>query len=158
MAITVGITTKESEQMQARWFAAHPGIKRWHLRTEQQLQRTRTIRNAFGYRRYYTGRIDNILPEALAWVPQSTVAVAINRGWDNIMQDFSTLRTEILLQVHDSLVGQYPTHLEKEILPSLHEELLITIPYPDPLTIPIGIKTSTRSWGECKDREWPHVA
>ena len=55
----------------------------------------------------------------------------------------------VLLQVHDSLVGQFPMHRKAECLRQLHEAGQIVLPYADPLIIPVGIKTSDRSWGHC---------
>jgi hypothetical protein len=33
--------------------------------------------------------------------------------------------------------------------------LEIELPYPKPLTIAVGISTSTKSWGDCEGRPWP---
>lgn len=152
MAATCGVTVHQAEHMQSRWFEAHPGIMQWHQRTLDLLMTKRCVMNKFGYRRFYFDRIEALLPEALAWVPQSTVACVINRVWKNI-DDLKT-EIQILLQVHDSLAGQYPTHLDAVLIPKLHAATHITIPYPDPLTIPVGLKTSTTSWGDCKERSW----
>lgn len=147
MAAACGITIHEAEQMRKRWFAAHPGIKEWHDRTESFLHTRRYVENRFGYRRFYFDRIEGILPEALAWVPQSTVAITINRIWKNVFDGMPEV--QILLQVHDSLAGQFPTNRQHDLLPELRRLSSVTIPYPDPLIIPCGIKTSTRSWGDC---------
>lgn len=153
MAAVCGITVADCARLQKRWFDLHPGIKRWHDRVERALQTRRFVTNAFGYRRYYFDRVDGILPEALAWVPQSTVANVTARMQHNIeRQGFGV---DLLIQVHDSLVGQYDTFREREILPQLHKACLITIPYPDPLIIPVGLKTSTKSWGDCEGMSWP---
>ena len=148
MAATVGITIAEAERYRARWFHEHPGILRWHERTEENLRRTRSVSNRLGYRRYYFDRIDGLLPEALAWVPQSTVACVINRGWQRIYEEEA--RIEVLLQVHDSLGGQYPTYLGDWAQRRIQELATVEIPYDPPLTIPVGIKTSTLSWGDCE--------
>lgn len=147
MAAACGITVHQAERMQARWFQAHPGIKHWHVRTENQLRTSRSVSNRFGYRRVYFGRVDGLLPEALAWVPQSTVAICINEIWDEIVRRAPWI--EILLQVHDSLVGQFPREREaeaREVITSAASA--VTIPYPLPLTIPAGIKVSAVSWGD----------
>lgn len=160
MARAAGITVRESEAAQARYFGRYPGIKEWHARTEMQLMTTRTVTNKFGYRRVYFDRPDSVLPEALAWIPQSTVAVVINRGWNQAGRHFSTVRyhnrpaLEILLQVHDSLTFQFLSAYRSSILPTLREKLLITVPYEDPLVIPVGLKTSTKSWGDCEPSDW----
>jgi hypothetical protein len=103
--------------------------------------------------RFFFERIDGLLPEALAWIPQSTVACVINRALLNLAVNVP--QVELMLQVHDSLVGQYRTVYEKTVLPSVHENMLITIPYPDPLIIPCGIKTSRVSWGAVEEAKWP---
>lgn len=148
MAAACGITVHTAEKMRERWFAAHPGIKRWHERVEHSLKTKRTVQNAFGYRRVYFDRPEGILPEALAWIPQSTVACVINRAWMNIYNNLPDV--QVLIQVHDSLAGQYPTHLGEWAKDSIAKNARIMIPYPDVLVIPVGIKTSTKSWGDCE--------
>lgn len=149
MAINCGLLVKDAERMQRLWFGAHPGIERWHRRTEAQLHTKRFVENKYGYRRYYFDRVDGLLPEALAWIPQSTVAITINKIWHGI---YHTLpHVQVLLQVHDSLAGQFPTSRAAECLRQLTDlSRTIVIPYADPLIIPTGIKTSTKSWGDCE--------
>lgn len=145
MAINCGLTTHAADRMQKRWFEIHPGIKRWHERTEHQLKTRRYVENRFGYRRFYFERVEGILPEALAWQPQSTVACVINRAWVNIHRLLPEV--QVLLQVHDSLAGQFPSGFN-------HDRLLgaarVVIPYGEPLIIPVGLKMSEKSWGDCK--------
>lgn len=149
MAIAAGTTVHQAELLQARWFAAHPGIKKWHERTAASLHTSRTVFNRFGYRRVYFDRVDGLLPEALAWVPQSTVALYINKIWDIWVSNCQEV--EILMQVHDSLVFQIKTPLFNTMIPKLRElASSIVIPYDDPLIIPVGFKSSTISWGDCK--------
>jgi len=152
MAANCGITVHQAELMQRRWFQAHPGIKSWHDRTLHQLQTTRCVYNRFGFRRFYFDRVEGLLPEALAWIPQSTVAHVIDVAMDNIALELP--QVQVLLQVHDSIVFQYPTYLESSLLPQIKAACQITIPYPEPLIIPVGLKTSTKSWGECSDHAW----
>ena len=153
MAINCGLTVHQSEIMQRRWFAAHPGIKEWHRRTEAQLAATREVRNIFGFRRRYFDRIEAILPEALAWQPQSVVAIVINKGWKRLAE--TVPECQVLLQVHDSLAGQFPTHMARPIMRKMKKALEIPIPYQRELIIGVGIATSTKSWGECEGIEWP---
>lgn len=148
MAAVCGITVHEAERMQARWFSAHPGIKAWHDRTLADLARSRSVRNRFGYRRFYFDRLEGLLPEALAWVPQSTVANVINKCWIRFNEALRG-RCEVLLQVHDSLAGQIKFEGAGETLAEMKRLAEVTIPYPEPLVIPVGIKTSQVSWGDC---------
>lgn len=142
-----GRSIQEVEHAQALWFGAHPGIRRWHDRTLDQITRHRFVENRFGYRWYIFDRLDGLLPEALAWVPQSTVGIVINKIWVNFHRELPEVQT--LLQVHDSLAGQFPTHRKEYLLPKMRECSRIRIPYDDLLIIPTGIKCSETSWGDC---------
>lgn len=152
LARALGITIREAELFQRRWFDAHPGISDWHARVLGMVQGARTVRNAFGFRRYYFDRVDHILPEALAWIPQSTVAVVTNKGIVNLHEKVPEV--QILLQVHDSLVWQVRTSMFHYVKPRVKKALEVIVPYEDPLIIPVGLKASEKSWGECGEVSW----
>ena len=150
LADTIKITLFEAKTFQQKWFSAHPAIPEWHLRIQRQLQENKTVKNMFGFRRIYFERIDGLLPEALAWVPQSTVAIVTNKGIINIHRKLPQIRLQPLLQVHDSLVFQYPASEHPHILEEVRSCMTIPIPYLDPLIIPVAIKSSPKSWGDCE--------
>lgn len=148
MAANCGFTVHQAEKMQARWFEAHPGIKSWHQRTEAQLRSRRYVENKFGFRRFYFDRIEGLLSEGLAWIPQSTVAIYINKIWRRMYTEMPYV--QILLQVHDSLAGQFKTSNIEDVLSRMQSTArAIIIPYDDPLIIPVSLKTSPISWGDC---------
>ena len=148
-AISCHTTVHESDMAQRRWFAAHPGILRWHKRTREQLSATRSVTNKFGYRIIFFDRIDDAMfRDALAWVPQSTIAIVaslVHMRMEDVCPE-----ARVLIQMYDSVAGIYPTANEDTTIAKLHEATLVPIPYDDPLIIPMGIKTSTASWGDCK--------
>jgi DNA polymerase-1 len=153
VAITLQWKVAEAEAFQRRWFQLHPGIKQWHRRTEQEVQRTGTIRNRFGYRIVYFERPSEVLSEALAWTPQSTVGIICARGAVKLHRNIPW--ATILMQVHDSIIFQLPYHrFTPASLRAICDNITIPVPYPDPLTIPWGIKASDRNWGACKDCTW----
>lgn len=145
---------RDAEIFKSRWLNLHPQIKGWHDKVYYDLQTTRTIRNQFGYRIVYFDRPDGLLPEALAWGPQSTVGILASRGAVRLAKAFPWL--EVLLQVHDSVVFQIPNHqFQTSTLMKIKETLHIPVPYPsDPLYIPWGMKASQRSWGHCIKHSW----
>jgi DNA polymerase I-like protein with 3'-5' exonuclease and polymerase domains/uracil-DNA glycosylase len=151
-AVGCHITVHQADLLQRRWFQMHPGIKAWHERTAAYLAGTRTIKNAFGYRRVYFDRIDSVLPQALAWVPQSTVSLLISL--QQMAIEDACPEAEIIMQGHDSIIGQYWTALESELLPRIRAASMIAVPYDDPLYIPLELSTSTSSWGEVEKRSW----
>jgi DNA polymerase-1 len=153
LATALGVTMREAEHFTNKWFAAHPGIKEWHRRVDYALATTRQVSNRFGNVRYYFDRVEHLLPQALAWVPQSTVALVINRALvevDARLRD----RVEPLMQVHDSLVMQIRKEHFPSVLPDLKACMEIEVPYPDPLIIPVGIEVSEVSWGDVTEYNW----
>ena len=160
----LGISRAAAQQFQDKWFELHPKIGDWHRRVERELQTTRMVTNRFGFKRLYLGRLEHSFTEALAWGPQSTVAIVINHGLARIHEEFPEV--ELLLQVHDSLVFQLPAYLFPKALPRIRQLLLTPVPYPDPLIIQCGLKVSWDSWGDVKKLEgknidangWPIIA
>lgn len=152
-AAALGISVPAAEWFQSEWFRLHPAINIWHNTVLNSLHTTRSVTNPFGFTRTYFDRLDNLLPEALAWIPQSTVAIIIDEGYNRITNSLWP-DVKILLQVHDSLVGQCPIPLWPKYKPLIHECLQVVVPYADPLIIPTGLKTSTKSWGDVQDEDW----
>lgn len=198
----LGWTHSQAADFRYRWFSAHPEIPEWHKRYERYLDGTqcwncdnldvsfgrpcqecgrhlgRTVKNRFGFRRLYFDRVDgSLLPQALAWVPQSTVAFVVDLGWTSMVEgpgysalfnkgkkefDWSHLLVEPnsyskwhevfepLIQVHDSIVFQVPASYETYI-PEIVHDLQVRIPYDDQLIIPLSYNSSHKSWGDCKE-------
>lgn len=152
IAITLGWTVHEADLFQRKWFTLHPGIREWHRRTESSLRATRSVANRFGRRIIYFDRVDALLPEALAWIPQSTVALTTFAGARRVDEALNRdgEAIEWLLQVHDSLVFQVRTEAAPRLIPAVARLLEVAIPYPSPLVIPWKIAASTRSWHHCE--------
>lgn len=146
LAITLGITVKEADDFLHHWFSAHPGIREWHNRVLLDLKTHRAVYNPFGFRMYYFDRIESAFKEALAWVPQSTVALVIDHAW--VQLEDAVPEAQVLLHGHDSLLFQLPTDLCQQLLPAAYNAMHVTIPYDDPLTIPVDINVSEKSWGD----------
>lgn len=149
VAAALGESVHQIQLYQRRWLGRHPGIPKWWDRVRHSLATKREVRNAFGNRIFFFDRIESLLPEALAWIPQSTIALVINRAM--VALDKNIHEAEILLQVHDSLDFQIPRYNHPQLLSRIRPHLLITIPYPDPLIIPVGFKISDKSWGDCEE-------
>lgn len=154
LAITLGWKVVEAERFIHSWLnELHPAIGDWHTNTSHKLNTTRTITNAFGYRIVYFDRLDAMLPTALAWTPQSTVALVCAKA---MIRLDSIPWVEILLQVHDSLVFQIPSHrFTPANLAVIKDHLTVPVPYPnDPLLIPWDLSYSRESWGKCEKAKW----
>jgi len=148
LSARLGISVHQATRTQSWYLGRFRRIAEWQKEFSNSLRSRRYVQNIFGYRRYYFGTVDEATcREAIAWLPQSTVALYINRIWMNVFERYPHI--QILLQVHDSLVGQYPMHRRAEALAQLDEASQIVLPYDDPLIIPSGTKTSSISWGHC---------
>ena len=148
LAERLGLSVHQADQTQHWYFSRFPRIKKWQEDLKNQVIKRRMVRNVFGYEFQFLGRIEGtIFNEAAAWIPQSTVACLINRAYVKIDAEYPWC--EILLQVHDSLAGQYPTAMGEEAKRLIVQAAEIELPYADPLVIPVGVKTSTVSWGAC---------
>lgn len=151
LAMTLGITVHEAENFQNRWFGAHPKIRAWHNRVAMQLATRRYVENKFGYRRFYFDRMEGLLKEALAWIPQSTVAVCTNLAILACDEDEQLRKwgVELLMQVHDSHVQQWPKEYSGLVIPRIIQLSTISVPYSYPLILQPEAKVSDKSWGEC---------
>lgn len=149
-----------------RWWSRveHPAIAEWHDRVETQLRSRKmpAIRNAFGFRRIYTDRPDRLLGQALAWIAQSTVAIVINRAMLQLDCNADLLHRprcgtclacqqpgtiQLMLQVHDSVLLQVRSDLCPALFPEIISCCAVTVPYDDPLIIPVELKWSASDWG-----------
>jgi len=150
MAVNCKISVQQAESAQRAWFGRYPGIKRWHERVKDGLFKHRTVYNKFGYRRYFHGRVESLVPEALAWGPQSTVGHVINFALLNIDRQFDQQDVRLLLQVHDELDMEVRTDKLDVLLPEIVACCKIVVPYDEPLVIPVDIEISPISWGDVK--------
>lgn len=148
LAGRLGLSIEAARRTQEWYFKRFPKIKQWQERLIDQVYKRRMVQNVFGYRCYFFDRIEGtIFNQAAAWIPQSTVACLINRAYVKIYEELKDV--QILLQVHDSLAGQFPLS-KPELADSIVKLAEIELPYAgDPLIIPVGIKVSDKSWGDC---------
>lgn len=158
LAREIGITVAEAAEFQRIWFGLHPAIKAreehindcLHGRVEGNPPRT--LINKFGYRITFFDRVESVFTEAITWIQQSTVGICCFKG--EIALHYSTPWVEKLLQVHDSIVFQFPTRYRTqiaEIKTALHS---VIVPYDDPLCIPWKLSLSLKSWGDAEAVDW----
>lgn len=142
------LTVTQIEKLQDWYFGKFPQIRDWHEKVKESVSRRKYVENVFGYRMWFFDRIEgNIFNQAVSLIPQSTVGCLINRGYRNLSDNHPDI--DVLLQVHDSLGGQYDVDRRKESLEAIRQSCTIELPYPKPIVVPVGIKFSADSWGAC---------
>lgn len=151
IAPRIGLDVKHTQQIQDWYFSKCFEIRQWHEEVKKQVKGRRYVENAFGYRVYFFDKPEgNIFNQAVADIPQSSVACLVNRIWATLEDNLPIEDLQILLQVHDSLVFQVPTSRKDEVLSKVAEiGNSVLVPYSDPLHIPMGLVSSEQSWGQC---------
>lgn len=111
-----------AKNFQEQYFAAFPCIPAWHQSVFYALENLGYLISPFGRRRFFFGRPKDgsTHRDAVAHVPQSMTADEINRG---ILNLWRANKVQLLVQVHDSILFQFPEHLRDEIVPWATEEI-----------------------------------
>ena len=119
---TMAKHTKTQEDLirdfQSRYFGAFPYIRKWHDHVRASLLSDGYITTLLGRKRWFFGRRndDTTIRAAVAYEPQSITADLIDRG---LLSLWRRNICTILLQVHDSLLVQYPEDQEDRVLPEI---------------------------------------
>lgn len=131
------VETRVIEEFQQKYFGAFPvlgsyerdrSLDNWHNSVRHQLEQFGFIQTPhFNRRRYFFGRPDDdrTLREAIAYAPQSMTADEIDTG---LIRLWEWGKVQPLIQVHDSILFQFPAEAEDEIVPAAMELLKVIIP------------------------------
>lgn len=155
LAGTLKCTVEEAQFFIDTWFKEHPNIKAWQNRVFDEMHNRGYVENRFGGRKYFYDDIGHptALSEALAWIPQSTVAIVINHVWEKLTK-IAPKDLQVLMQVHDSLCFQIRQGAVAELLPEVQKAFdSVVVPYDDPLVIGSSVSLGNR-WGNVEDTSW----
>lgn len=95
---------QEAQHAYKKYFETYPGIREWQKSVQSQIHKTRTLKTPFGRMRYFYQNLSpKVINDALAYIPPTTVADALNVGWLNFLSLSCDLRARVLQQCHDSL-------------------------------------------------------
>lgn len=126
MAKHTKLESKLIAEFQQKYFAAFPAHQRWHAAVASELLQYGNLTTITGRRRWFFGRRndDTTVREAIAFGPQGAVGDILNQG---MLRVWRLNICQLLLQIHDAILVQYPEHLEPEILPTLIETIKVPI-------------------------------
>jgi len=149
-AASSGMPRKDAKSIRQWYFKECPEIPDWHKRIASDVRIKGYVENVFGARGWFLNKdCPTILNQAYAWIPQSTIAILVNKGLVNIWEKEKSEDLAVLLQVHDALAGQSRLGIaetEKKVV----EHMTIELPYRTPLVIPVDFSYSEKSYGGCK--------
>lgn len=114
------------ESFQQAYFKAFPAHRRWHAHVQRELLDHGVLVSLTGRKRQFWGRRndDAVLREAIAYDPQGSLADIVNNG---MLQVWRAGEVQLLMQVHDAIVVQYPERREDEVIPRLLKQILYPI-------------------------------
>lgn len=151
----VWVDAAQTKKLISGYTSLHPMLPSWWDEVRREAKETGRLRNLFGFIRVINDRVDNCLPELVAYIPQSTVGDCLNYGllacWrDPILREYGF---RILLQVHDAIGFQYnPSHREA-VLTRVRELMTVRLYIPktdEYKTIPIEIQIG-KAWHPLED-------
>jgi len=162
MAIIAHIPVAAAKEAQQRYFEAFPGIRDWQRHVIERVERGLPIYNPFGRVVRLTGRPwdSHTHKQGLAFGPQSGVADILNMAMWRVFSRYDPDLIQILAQVHDAILGQFPADRKDEAIAALMEAMQITFPIEDIhgkvryCTIPVEIAVG-HNWGKASE-ENPH--
>lgn len=117
---------------QTKYFKAFPEIQKWHEHTAKELREWGKLVTPMGRERHFFDRLwdEATLRKAIAFVPQSTIADMLNLGMYQVWRDVP--EAQLLAQIHDAIIVQYPEELEDEILPRVVKALNVELEFTGP--------------------------
>ncbi len=138
------------EEFQPIYFKAFPSHLRWHAWVESKLLKDGFLINLTGRKRQFWGRRNDpeTVREAIAFDPQGSLADIVNQG---MLQVWKERDCQLLMQIHDAIVVQYPEEREDEIVSKIIKQLNYPVQIGNrELIIPYGCKTGW-NFGEASD-------
>lgn len=161
MAKHLKIPKAMMQDFQDRYLTRFPEIREWWNQIMIDLMTDGWLMTPFGRFRRFFGRPDDdaTIRKAIAFEPQSLVADILNTGLLRIWQTLP--QVQLLAQVHDAVLIQYPQEAENEIIPQVQSLLEIPIAVgPRTMTIPSEASVGW-NWGHFDEddnfhglREW----
>jgi uracil-DNA glycosylase len=150
------VPPRECKRLLQAMRSSVPAVVRWQREVEDTLHSTRTITNPLGLRRTFLGVIDNdCIREAIAFNPQSTVGMLLNKSLDRIYHTPGLINdVDFLLQQHDALIAQADVDKVKECAEWVGRLMAIPLHIKGrELIIPTDLEVG-KTWGSLKKPGW----
>lgn len=155
IAIIAHIPLAVARAAQSAYFEAFPQIRAWHRWVRKQVEEQMEIIGPLGRGVHLFGRPwdEHTFKQALAYGPQGGVGDILNLGMWRIWKRYDPHMVQLLAQVHDAILLQFPEKEESDIVPRLVEAMRVTTHITDfngvqrQCEIPVEIATGW-NWGK----------
>lgn len=145
------IPVQIAKDFQEKYFGGFPCIPEWHKSVFYNLENLGYLISPFGRRRFFFGRPKegSTRREAVAHVPQSMTGDEINMALLNLWRSG---KVQLMGQVHDSILFQFPERLRDEIVPWALKvaQTMLVLERGREFTVPVEAKTGW-NWGNVSD-------
>jgi uracil-DNA glycosylase family 4 len=101
--VKLGCTLAHAKKLLNLYISVNPKLVHWQNEIVKKLHTDRTLINAFGRRRKFTGRLnDQLYRSAYAFLPQSDIGDLMNLSLTDIYENYGE-ELDLLLQLHDAM-------------------------------------------------------
>jgi DNA polymerase-1 len=143
------------KEFQSLYFETFPAIARLHDWVQREIIERGYLVTPFGRKRWFFGRRDDrdTLKQAVAHMGQSMTADEMNYA---MLALWRTNSVQLLLQVHDSILIQYPEEAEDEIVPMVLKTMRVPLELEGgrKFVVPVDVKVGW-NWGKADtDNLW----
>jgi len=122
---------------------AFPGIRQWHKGVLAKLYKDGSLTTPLDFTRRFWGNpaAHKVIREAIAFVPQSTIACLLHIGMYRVWRELDPKDVQILCNVHDAILGQ----IREEVFDECIEDVLTCMRNPIPildrtLNVPVSVE------------------
>jgi len=158
IAIQKHVPLKQAQIAQESYFRAFPHIRAWQNAQREKVEAQVPIRNPFGREVQLLGRpLDpHTHKQALAFPPQSCVGDVLNIGLWRLWRHEDPHFIQLLAQVHDAVLGQYPDWMADEARAEILKHMSVPFDVTDyrgvtrTCEIPVELATG-QNWGKASD-------
>ena len=163
----VSLHQLEGKRIHKNYHKLTPKLELWWSEVHKKIGFSPSLTTVWGRKRTFFGRrsestysrgsptwLDPVHKEAIAYVPQSTVADLLNMGMLSWWREWDGKMGELSMQVHDSVLLRVP--LAKVAVAARLLRKCLTIPMRISgydVTIPADVSWSEKSWGEMEEME-----
>jgi DNA polymerase-1 len=105
-------------RFQKSFLSAYPAFQLWWEWVENEIKNYQRLQSFTGRQRHFFGhwRDSETIRQAIAYEPQNVTADTIDEG---LLAVWGTGQVQLLLQVHDSILFQFPEDQEDTIVPAM---------------------------------------
>lgn len=163
MAMIAHIPVAAARDSQQRYFRAFPGIQDWQRSIRKSVELNEALVSPLGVRTRLFGRPwdEHTYKQGLSVLPQGTVAHIINLAAWNVWNNMDPQELELLAQIHDAILGQYPEEQGEATARRIAHFMTIPVPVVDVYgktrytTIEAEIAVG-KNWGHYHPEKNPH--